>query len=420
MRLVAQAQESRSRSQALGDRAAFWLTIVALTGGVATLTAWLLFGAPVDFAVTRSVTVLVIACPHALGLAIPLVVAISTTLAARNGLLVRDRTAIEEARDLDVVVFDKTGTLTTGQQGVVGVMTAGGLAEDQALALAAAVEGDSEHVIARALRGEAERRGLPRPRVARFTALPGRGVRGEVDGARVAVGGPHLIEALRVSLPESLRAVGERWGAEGKTVVYLVRDTTVEAAFALADTIRPESGPAVRRLKEMGIRVAMLTGDSEDVARWVAGELGIDEYFAEVLPEHKSDKINALRARGLKVAMVGDGVNDAPALVAADIGIAIGAGTDVAIESADIILVRNDPRDVVRVIRLSQASYRKMVENLFWATGYNVVAIPLAAGVLAAYGVVLVPAVGAILMSLSTVIVALNAQTLWRLDLRAM
>jgi P-type Cu2+ transporter len=419
MRLVSQAQQSRSRTQILADRAAFWLTLVAIGAGSLTFLGWLALGAPAEFVLGRTVTVLVIACPHALGLAIPLVVAISTTLAARNGLLVRDRLALEEARELDVVVFDKTGTLTTGQQGVVGLVTADGLTEDEALAVTAAIEGDSEHVIARAIRDAADRRGVRRPQVGEFAAIPGRGVRGRIDGREVMVGGPRLLETLQAEVPNRLRDAAEQWGSEGKSVVYLVQNGAPAAAFALADTIRDESRQAVASLKEMGVRVAMLTGDSEEVAKWVARELGIDEYFAQVLPEHKNEKIEELRARGQRVAMVGDGVNDAPALVAADVGIAIGAGTDVAIESAGIILTRNDPRDVVRIIRLSRASYRKMIQNLLWATGYNVVAIPLAAGVLAPFGIILIPAVGALLMSASTVIVAINAQFLRRVDLSA-
>lgn len=418
MRLVEQAQMSRSEAQALADRAAYWLVLIAIGVSALTLVVWLALGAPGSFALERTVTVLVVACPHALGLAIPLVVSISTTLAARHGLLVRDRLALEKARDLNVVVFDKTGTLTQGEFGVVGVATAEGLSEDDAVALAAAVEGDSEHLLARAIRTDAERRGLRRPAVSNFEALPGRGVRAQVDGRVVQVGGPRLLETLERSQPDGLLTKAQQWAEEGKTVVYLVLDNRPRAAIALADVIRPESREALAKLRQMGVRVAMLTGDSEEVARWVARDLSIDEYFAEVLPEHKADKVKALRQRGLSVAMVGDGVNDAPALLSADVGIAVGAGTEVAIESAGIILVRNDPRDVVRIIELSRASYRKMVENLLWATGYNVVALPLAAGVLAPFGILLIPALGALLMSASTVIVAINAQLLRRLNLQ--
>lgn len=417
MLLVEQAQKSRSRAQALADRAAFYLVLIAVGAGALTGVVWLALGGGSAFALERMVTVLVIACPHALGLAIPLVIAISTTLAARNGLLVRDRLALERAREVNVVVFDKTGTLTLGEQRVVGVAIADSLTEDEALALAAAVEGDSEHVVARAIRQAAGERHLHPPRASGFEAIPGRGAQAKVGGRVVQVGGPSLLELLALKSLGHLQDQAESWGREGKTVVYLVTDGRPQAAIALADAIRPESYDAVARLRRMGVRVAMLTGDSEEVAAWVAGQLGIDEYFAQVLPANKADKVRELRNRGDVVAMVGDGINDAPALVTADVGIAIGAGTDVAIESAGIILVKSDPRDIVRIIELSRASYRKMVQNLLWATGYNIVAIPLAAGVLAPFGVVLVPAVGALLMSISTVIVAVNAQLLRGLKL---
>jgi len=418
MRLVAEAQASRSMAQNLADRAAYWLTLIAITVGALTFIFWSFSQRPVAFGLERTVTVLVIACPHALGLAIPLVIAISTALAARNGLLVRDRMALETARNLDVVVFDKTGTLTKGEHGVVGVYTVEGVEENQALALAAAVEKDSEHMLARAIVRSARERSLEPLDVRDFRALPGRGVQGRVDGRTIHVGGPRLLEAEQLSIPEALKEPVGRAHEAGQTVVYLVDNSTVQAAIALADVIRPESHEAVRGLKEEGIGVAMLTGDSEDVARWVAGELGIDEYFASILPEDKAKKIQELHGRGRRVAMVGDGVNDAPALVAADIGIAIGAGTDVAIESGGIILVRNDPRDIARIVRLSKASYKKMLQNLAWATGYNVIAIPLAAGVLVGYGIVLPAALGALFMSASTVIVAVNAQFLRRLRLQ--
>ncbi len=418
MRLVEEAQNSRSRAQTLADRAAFYLTVIAIVTGALTAVVWLAANAPESFALERTVTVLVIACPHALGLAIPLVIAISTTLAARSGLLVRDRLALEKAREVNAVIFDKTGTLTRGEQALAGVAIADGMLEDEALALAAAVEGDSEHMIARAIRTAASSRRLRLPAVTGFQAISGKGAQAQIDGRTVQVGGPRLLEAAGASLPAPLQQAATEWGAEGKTVVYLLEESKPRAAFALADAIRPESVEAVRGLQRMGVRVAMLTGDSEDVARTVARELGIDEYFAEVLPENKAAQVRALQQRGLAVAMVGDGVNDAPALATADVGIAIGAGTDVAIESAGIILVRSDPRDIARIIKLSQASYRKMLQNLFWATGYNVIAIPLAAGVLAPFGIVLAPAVGALFMSASTVIVALNAQLLRRLDLQ--
>ena len=417
MRLVAEAQQSRSHGEVLANQAAFWLTIIAIGAGTLTLLGWLVLGAPLSFAIERTVTVFVVACPHALGLAIPLVVAITTSLAARHGILVRDRLALEAARDLDVVVFDKTGTLTEGVQGMVGLVTNDGVDEGTALALAAAVEGESEHPIARALRNAAKARDMTPPAVRDFEVRAGQGVRGRIDGNDVLVGGPRLIGSLGLTVPDSWQSVVNQWENEGKTVVYLVRNRQPIAAFALADVIREESRDAVARLKALGIQVALLTGDSASVARWVSRALGIDEYFAEVLPEQKVDKIRDLQARNFKVAMVGDGINDAPALATADVGIAIGAGTDVAIESAGIILVRNDPRDVVRVIQLSRASYRKMLQNLAWATGYNVVAIPLAAGVLAGQGLILIPAVGALLMSASTVLVAINAQLLRRLNL---
>jgi Cu2+-exporting ATPase len=418
MRLVAEAQGSRSRAQALADRAAYWLTLAAVGVALLTLVAWGAARGLDNFTLERVVTVLVVACPHALGLAIPLVIAISTTLSARNGILVRDRMALEDARNVNVVVFDKTGTLTKGEQGLVALATAPGTDELTALGEAAAVEGDSEHIIARALATAARERGTVIPQVSDFQALPGRGVQARVAGRTVQVGGPRLLEQEGIAAPEALRQQVSEWGSRGQTVVYLVQDRQAIAAFALADVIRTESREAVADLTQLGVRVAMLTGDSEDVARWVAGELGIDEYFAQTLPQDKSARIAALQRSGAKVAMVGDGVNDAPALAQADVGVAIGAGTDVARASAGIVLVRNDPRDVVRIIRLSRASYQKMRQNLGWAVGYNVIALPLAAGVLASVGFVLPPAVGALLMSLSTIIVALNAQTLRRLDLR--
>jgi P-type Cu2+ transporter len=418
MRLVAEAQGSRGRAQDLADRAAYWLTLVAIGVGLLTFVGWLLARGLDNYTLERVVTVLVVACPHALGLAIPLVVAISTTLSARNGILVRDRRALEEARTLDTVVFDKTGTLTAGRLGLVGIATAAGVAEAEALALAAAVEGDSEHPLARAVVAAARERGLPIPPVDDFQALPGRGVQARVGRRRLRVGGPRLLEQEGIAAPEALAQAARTWGERGQTAVYLVEDGRARAAFALADVIRPESRAAVETLRQQGLRVAMLTGDSEDVARWVAGELGIDSYFAQVLPEHKAEAVKRLQQGGRKVAMVGDGVNDAPALAQADVGIAIGAGTDVARASAGIVLVRDDPRDIARIIRLSRASYRKMVQNLAWAAGYNVLALPLAAGALAGVGLVLPAWVGAVLMSASTIVVALNAQTLRSLDLR--
>jgi P-type Cu2+ transporter len=417
MRLVRQAQQSKSRTQLLADRAAAWLFYIAL--GVAALTgvAWTIaIGFNVEV-IARVATVLVIACPHALGLAIPLVVAITTTIGARNGLLVRDRLALERAREIDTMIFDKTGTLTMGKFGVVRAATVDGWDESRALALAAAVEGDSEHTLALAIRRTAQERGLSLPQVTGFEAIKGRGARAMTDGQAVYVGGPRLLEMLGRFLPPELAAMEKQASAAGQTVVHLVANEKVVASFALAEVIRPESKRAVDRLHQLGVEVAMLTGDSRAVAESVAQELGIDTVLAEVLPEHKDQKVAELQRQGKRVAMVGDGVNDAPALTRADVGIAIGSGTDVAVESAGIILVRSDPLDAVNVIELSRASYRKMIQNLVWATGYNVVALPLAAGVLAPIGILLSPALGAVFMSLSTVIVALNAQLLRRLRL---
>jgi Cu2+-exporting ATPase len=415
MRLVAQAQTSRSRAQALADRAAFILTLVALGSGVLTFIAWMAIR-PADpaFAIERVVTVLVIACPHALGLAIPLVVAISTTLGARSGLLVRDRRGLEEARNLNAVVFDKTGTLTLGEHRVVDIATADGVTPDEALRLSAAMERDSEHPVARAIVKSAEDRKLHVPAASDFGYIPGRGVHGTVEGRSLSAGGPNLLAALKVEPDAVIREAGERAAAKGQGTIYLVEGARVLAAFAVADAVRPESREAIARLHEAGIEVVMLTGDARAVAEAVAKDLGIDTVFAQVLPEDKAERIRELQRQGKKVAMVGDGVNDAPALVTADVGIAIGAGTDVAVEAGDIVLVRSDPRDVPRIVNLSRSSYRKMMQNLWWAAGYNIFAIPLAAGLLAPWGFVLTPAIGAVLMSLSTIIVATNAQLLRR------
>jgi P-type Cu2+ transporter len=414
MRLVADAQTSKSRAQHLADRAARLLTVVALVAAAATLTAWLALGVDIDYAVVRTVTVLVIACPHALGLAVPLVVAISTTLGARHGLLVRDRRGLEEARLVDTVVFDKTGTLTLGAHRVVAIATADGMADDEALRLAAAVETDSEHPIARSLVRSAEERGLRLPAAEGFRALAGQGVVATVEGDELHVGGPALLERRSAALPEGLQRAADAAAARGQAAIYLLRGDRVLALFAVADAVRDESREAVRALRARGIAVAMLTGDARAVAEAVAEELGIDTVFAEVQPEDKASKVQELQRGGHRVAMVGDGVNDAPALATADVGIAIGAGTDVAVEAGHVVLVRSDPRDVVRIVDLSRATYRKMVQNLWWAAGYNVVAIPLAAGVAVPWGLVLSPAVGAVLMSASTVVVALNAQLLRR------
>ncbi|HEY7693737.1 MAG TPA: copper-translocating P-type ATPase [Gaiellaceae bacterium] len=412
-RLVAEAQASRSRTQAIADRAAALLFYVAVGAAMATFAIWVLLGDS-DAAVVHTVTVLVISCPHALGLAIPLVIAISTSLAARNGILVKDRLSLERSRLVDVVLFDKTGTLTRGEHVLTGIA---GRDRDAILAQAAAVEAQSEHPLARAIVGAAPDGGSI-PQARDFRAMSGRGVEASVNGTRVAVGGPRLLRERDLDVPDDLTQETEPWRRRGASILYLVNDDAVAGAFALEDRVRPEAGEAVDRVHELGIMVAMITGDARQVARAVAAELGIDEVFAEVLPEDKERHVRELQERGYRVAMVGDGVNDAPALARADVGIAIGAGTDVAIESAGVILASNDPRGVVSVVRLSRASYRKMLENLGWAVGYNVLAIPLAAGVLAPWGITMPPAVGALLMSISTIVVALNAHLLHRLDLR--
>ncbi len=404
--LVRAAQETKSHSQDLADRAAFWLTLVALSVGVVTLVVWLLLGSGFEFALGRSITVMVIACPHALGLAIPLVVAVSTGLAAGQGFLIRDRTAFEGARAVDAVVFDKTGTLTEGRFGVAGIWTTSDLTEQEVLHLAATLEQRSEHPVAQGIAREAESRGHKPAEVESFSAIPGKGVEARVDGRWVRVVSPGYLRERGLAVPDL--PLGDR----PVTVVYVVIEERVVGAVGLADVTRNESKEAIEGLRKLGIRTIMLTGDNEQVAAWVAGELGLDEYYAGVLPQRKAAAVRDIQERGLTVAMVGDGVNDAPALVQADVGIAIGAGTDVAIESADIVLVKNDPRSVLDLLSLTQATWRKMVQNLIWGTGYNVVAIPLAAGVLAWAGVILSPAIGAALMSASTIIVAVNARLL--------
>ncbi len=415
-RLVSEAQESRSRAQALADRAAALLFWFALAAGVLTAAAWAALGSPTD-AVTRTVTVLVIACPHALGLAIPLVVSISTAKSARAGILVKDRLALERTRLVDTVLFDKTGTLTKGRPAVSSAAAADGWTTDRVLALAGAAESDSEHPLARAIVRAARERG-PVPQAEDFRSETGRGVRAAVDGAEIAVGGPGLLSDLGLDEPAELSGPTAAWREAGSTVLHVVADGAIAGALALADEVRPESAEAVRGLHERGVRVAMVTGDARSVADAVAAELGVDEVFAEVRPEQKDEVVRTLQERGRTVAMVGDGVNDAPALARADVGMAIGAGTDVAIESAGVVLASDDPRGVLSVRILSAASYTKMVQNLVWAAGYNLVSVPLAAGVLAPVGFVLPPAVGAVLMSLSTIVVALNAQLLRRVDLR--
>ncbi|MEV5963930.1 heavy metal translocating P-type ATPase [Kribbella sp. NPDC051952] len=419
-RLVAEAQASSSRAQALADRAAAFLFYFASIAGLITFIVWALLG-EFDEAVTRTVTVLVIACPHALGLAIPLVIAISTERAARAGVLVKNRLALERMRTIDVVLFDKTGTLTKGEPAVTGVAAVGSVSTDELLELAAAVESDSEHPLAKAIvRAHSDRVPAGRPRAvvaSEFQSLTGRGVRAVVDGAPVAVGGPALLREYDLVEPAELESDVESWKSRGAAVLHVVRDGQVVGAIALEDAVRTESKQAVDALHRRGVKVAMVTGDAHQVAAAVAAELGIDEVFAEVLPQDKDAKVAELQTRGLKVAMVGDGVNDAPALARAEVGIAIGAGTDVAIESAGVVLAADDPRAVLSVIKLSKASYRKMWQNLTWATGYNAITVPLAAGVLAFAGVVVSPAVGALLMSISTIVVALNAQLLRRLNL---
>ncbi|WP_423816154.1 copper-translocating P-type ATPase [Rhodocaloribacter litoris] len=405
--LVRQAQESKSKTQDLANRAARWLTFVALGGGALTLFVWIvLMDQPFDFALERMVTVMVIACPHALGLAVPLVVAVSTALSAQNGLLIRDRSAFEAARNLQAIIFDKTGTLTEGRFGITDTLLFDqALTEDELLRYAAAVEAHSEHPIAQAIAAAVERP----PAVENFNAIPGKGAEGTVEGREVKIVSPGYLKEHGIAFDDPRY---EELSEQGKTVVFVLIDGRLVGALALADVIRPESREAIAALKRMGIRTMMLTGDNRKVAAWVSQQIGLDEYFAEVLPHQKAEKVKEVQARGLTVAMTGDGVNDAPALAQADVGIAVGAGTDVAIETADIILVRSNPKDVLAVLRLSRATYRKMIQNLWWAAGYNIVAIPLAAGVLYQLGLLLGPAVAAVFMSASTVIVSINARFL--------
>src|SRR3989344_3982237 len=414
MRLVREAQASKSRLQTLSDRAARYLTVIAVGTALITFIAWLIVGAEFGFTIERVVAVLVIACPHALGLAVPLVVAISTTMAVHNGFLVRNRLALEAARTIDTVLFDKNGTLTKGEFGVTDILAVEGEDSREVLRLAAAADAPSEHPVARAIVKQAEIEGILITPVQGFERLAGKGSKGIFKGAEVFIGGTAILEHARIDVSAALKQRIEEEKIKGKTVVYVLRNGNPIGAIALADLIRDESRDAIKSLKELGVSVGMITGDAEAVAKRVALELGIDEYFSEVRPEEKSEKVKILQKKGKKVVMVGDGVNDAPALPQADVGIAIGAGTNIAIESAGIILVRNDPRDIPRIIRLSRITYTKMVQNLFWATGYNVVAIPLAAGVLASKGILLQPALAALFMSFSTVIVAVNAVLLRR------
>jgi Cu2+-exporting ATPase len=404
--LVKKAQKSKSKTQDLANRAAALLFYIAITAGALTYAIWFLFGNP-ELALTRSVTVLVITCPHALGLAIPLVVALSTSITAKNGILIRDRKAFETIRKIDAIVFDKTGTLTEGKFGVTDFVSF--IPEKEVLQLVAGIEIKSEHMLATAVVDYVQEQGIEIPKAEEFKALPGKGTKGKVNGKEVYLGGANLMKELKIDIADEKI---KKLQTQGKTVIFVVVEGKLAGSFALADKIRKESYGAIEELKKMGIETYMLTGDSREAAEWTAKELGITDFFAQVSPDQKADKIKLLKQEGKKVVMVGDGINDAPALVTADVGIAIGAGTDVAVESADIILVRNNPQDVTKVAELSQKTYSKMVQNLWWAAGYNIIAIPLAAGVLYNFGLILSPAVGALLMSLSTVIVALNSQTL--------
>ncbi|MDP2630195.1 MAG: heavy metal translocating P-type ATPase [Candidatus Uhrbacteria bacterium] len=414
MRLVAEAQSSKSRLQILSDKAALYLTGIATVAGAVTFFAWFFSGAGIVVATERLVAVLVIACPHALGLAVPLVAAISTTMAARNGLLIRQRLALEAARTIDIVLFDKTGTLTKGEFGVDAIITNGDRKQDEVLQIAASVNTHSEHPLAKAMVGDAEKKNLTLLEVKDFQRIPSGGAKGMLEGDEVLVGNERIIDDKDIRISKEYKERIDELSGQGKTVIHVMRKNTLIGSIALADQIRDESREALKTLKGLGIRVAMVTGDSQDVAKWVSRELDLDEYFARVLPHEKSEKVKLLQAGGHKVAMVGDGVNDAPALTQADLGIAIGAGTNVAIESAGIILVKSDPRDIPKIIKLSKLTYVKMIQNLFWATGYNLAALPLAAGALASQGIILQPAVAAVFMSASTVIVAFNAVLLRR------
>ena len=417
MRLVAEAQTSKSNVQVLADKAAFYLTIIAIATAIVTFIVWLILK-DVGFALERSVTVLIIACPHALGLAIPLVVSISTTLSAKNGLLVRKRLALESARKLDWVLFDKTGTLTKGEHGVTDIWATKGYTKEDVLHLTASLEQNSEHIVGKGIVRKAEKDHVHLDKVTNFKALPGLGVQGTLHGSEVYIAASYrYIEENKLTVPTEIAKAVKQAAKEGKTEVYLITNKKVVGALGLADIVRDESRQTIKTLREMGIKTAMITGDSDEVAVYVSKQLGLDQYFAEVRPEDKAAKVKELQKNGQKVAMVGDGINDAPALTQADIGIAIGAGTDVAIKSADIILVKSDPQDVVKVINLSKATYKKMTQNLVWATGYNVFAIPLAAGVLYGLGILLSPAIGAVLMSASTIVVAMNAQLLRKTNL---
>ncbi|GMU96939.1 MAG: copper-translocating P-type ATPase [Ignavibacterium album] len=408
VKLVKEAQESKSKTQNLANRAAFWLTIIAISTGAITMFVWLMFtGESFNFALARTVTVMVIACPHALGLAVPLVVAVSTALSARSGLLIRNRNAFEQSRNIQAIIFDKTGTLTKGEFGVTEIISFdNNYDEKEILKYAAAVESESEHPIAQGIVNSSKEKF----EVKDFISIPGKGAQGKVNGKDVKVVSPGYLDENNFELRDKDKI--EKLSAQGKTVVFVLIDNKLIGSIALADIIRDESKEAIKQLKELGIKTLMLTGDNKQVAKWVADELGLDDYFAEVLPDEKAEKVKEVQSRGMIVAMTGDGVNDAPALAQADVGIAIGAGTDVAVETADIILVKSNPKDVVSLIKFAKATYNKMVQNLIWATGYNIIAIPLAAGVLYSEGIILSPALGAVLMSLSTIIVAINARLL--------
>lgn len=412
VKLVKEAQESKSHTQDLANKAAFWLTIIAISAGAITMFVWLMFtGESFNFALSRTVTVMVITCPHALGLAIPLVVAVSTALSAKSGLLIRNRTAFEQARNIQAVIFDKTGTLTKGEFGVTEIISFNGMNEKEILKYAATIESESEHPIARGIVNSSPNgTSKGKYQLKEFNSIPGKGAEGKVNGKDVKIVSPGYLEENKIEIKQ--KEMFDKLSAQGKTVVFVLIEDKLVGAIALADIIREESKEAIKQLKEMGIKPMMLTGDNKQVAKWVADELEMDDYFAEVLPDKKSEKIKEVQKRGMIVAMTGDGVNDAPALAQADVGIAIGAGTDVAIETADIILVRSNPKDVVSLIKFAKATYNKMIQNLIWATGYNIIAIPLAAGVLYNYGIVLSPALGAVLMSVSTIVVAINAKLL--------
>nr|WP_238389682.1 heavy metal translocating P-type ATPase [Virgibacillus sp. MSP4-1] len=407
--LVKEAQESKSRTQDLTNRAAKWLFYLALTAGFVTLFIWLFLGYSFDVAVERMVTVMVITCPHALGLAAPLVVAVSTSISAKNGLLIRNRANFEGARNLNAVVFDKTGTLTKGEFGVTDIIPGEGYKEEEILKLAASIEQNSEHPIATGIVKETNEKDIELGSVTDFESITGKGIQGYVDGKKVNVVSPGYVNNNNLSYDQQ---VFDKMSEEGKTVVFVLLEDQLMGMIALADIVRDTAKEAIAALKDKGVHSIMLTGDNQNVANWVAGQLGIDEVYAEVLPDDKANQVKRIKEKGWKVAMTGDGVNDAPALATADLGIAIGAGTDVAMETADVVLVKSNPNDVVALMNLSRKTYRKMVQNLWWATGYNIFAIPLAAGVLAPIGIVLSPAVGAVLMSLSTIIVAINARLL--------